>query len=355
MTKRENLLALFRKQPYDEIPVDFDLSPKLEAVYQQRTNTTLNYRDYFGMPWRSAAEPVPTNDGQDFTSYYPEGLKPGTYIDRWGAAHEPGSAAAMHMTRLRHPLKDADSPAILDEYPFPCYDEKDSPQTRESVQKLHQMGLAAVGNMQMTIWETAWAIRSMESLMADMMDESPFAERLLDKITAIAIKRAELYISAGVDMLYLGDDVGMQHTLLMSEAMYTTWLKPRLSQIIKAVRAINPGVIVLYHSCGMVYPLIPHLIDAGIDVLNPIQPECMDFARIYQEFGHQISFCGTIGTQSVLPLGTPAEVKATVRRHLDIAEGGKGLWVTPTHLVEPDVPWENVLAYVDACREYKLR
>ena len=354
MTKRENLLALIKKQPYKEVPVDFGLSPGLEKVYRRRTGSELHYLDYFGMPWRSAPDPVPVTGGKGFKKYYPDGLKPGTTIDMWGVAHEPGSAAALHMTRMLHPLLDADSPAVLDEYPFPSFDGLDSEDMRGGVMKLHDRGLASVGYMQMTIWETAWAIRSMEELMMDMISEDPMAEKLLDIITGIAVRRAELYAGAGVDILYLGDDIGMQRTAMMSEEMYTFWLKPRLCKVIKAAREVNPGILVFYHSCGMVYPFIPHLIDAGIDVLNPVQPECMDFERIHKEFGENLSFCGTIGTQSTMPLGTPEDVRETVWRNLDIAQGGKGLFVTPTHLLEDDVPWENIIAYVDACRDYQM-
>jgi len=78
----------------------------------------------------------------------------------------------------------------------------------------------------------------------------------------------------------------------------------------------------------------------------------MDFGEIYQKYGDRLSFHGTIGTQSIMPFGTPEEVKAQVKKNLDIAGKKGGLFVAPTHLIEPEVPWENILAYVEACREY---
>ena len=122
--------------------------------------------------------------------------------------------------------------------------------------------------------------------------------------------------------------------------------------MIDAAREVKPDLIVFYHSCGYVEPMIPYLIEAGIDVLNPIQPECMDFGEIYQKYGDRLSFHGTIGTQSIMPFGTPEEVKAQVKKNLDIAGKKGGLFVAPTHMIEPEVPWENILAYVEACREY---
>lgn len=173
-------------------------------------------------------------------------------------------------------------------------------------------------------------------------------------MTEQALIRARSYANAGVDIIYLGDDIGMQNGPMMSKAMYQTWIKPRLKKVVDAIREINPEIIIFYHSCGTVTEFIPDLIECGIDVLNPIQSECMDFGEIYNEYGGKISFHGTIGTQTTMPFGTPREVKEQVWKHLDIAKKHGGLFVAPTHLLEPEVPWENILAYVEACREYQV-
>ncbi len=109
----------------------------------------------------------------------------------------------------------------------------------------------------------------------------------------------------------------------------------------------------MYHSCGYIEPYIPDLIECGIDILNPIQPECMDFSKLHSEYKDVLAFNGTLGTQTTMPFGTPDDVKNTVIKNLDIAGPDGGLCVCPTHLLEPEVPWENVAAYVTACKEYK--
>jgi len=121
-------------------------------------------------------------------------------------------------------------------------------------------------------------------------------------------------------------------------------------------RAAAPGpLLVFYHSCGFVEPAIPGLIDAGVDILDPVQPECMDFAKLHALYGDRLSFHGTIGTQTTMPFGTPAEVEAVVKRNLDIAGPRGGLMPAPTHLVEPEVPWENMEAFIRACRNYRYK
>jgi uroporphyrinogen decarboxylase len=238
------------------------------------------------------------------------------------------------------------------EYPFPDFKNAYAEHQKPQVDAIHSEGLAAVGNMPCTIWEMSWYIRSMEELMMDMMSDDPKAEFILDEITKDSLLRAEAYARAGVDILFLGDDIGMQSTTMMSDEIYSTWLKPRLKRVINAAKAIKPDLIVFYHSCGFAAPFIHHLIDAGVDVLNPIQPECMGFEEIYSNFGDRISFHGTIGTQTTMPFGTPEEVRKTVFNNMKTVGNKGGLFVAPTHILEPEVPWENIIAYVNACRDF---
>ncbi len=353
MTARDNLISLYRRKGYDKVPVSFSLCPSLYEIFKERTGKT-DYAEYFNFPVRNVDDLVPTHaDAAVFRSYYDFDLKPGTYIDIWGVAHEPGSRESMHMTRMRHPLARIDSLQQLMEYPFPDYRAANGDHQKKQVDEIHAAGFAAGGHMECTIWETSWYMRSMEELMMDMKTEDVKAEYLLDRVTENSCHRAAAYARAGVDIIYMGDDIGMQSRTMMSREMYRTWLKPRLKKVIDAARKIKPDIIIHYHSCGYVKPLINDLIEAGIDVLNPVQPECMSFEEIHSEFGDRLSFDGTIGTQTTMPFGTPEDVRREVHRNLEIAGDKGGLFCTPTHVLEPEVPWENIIAYVEACKEFK--
>jgi uroporphyrinogen decarboxylase len=351
VTNRENYLSIARRTGYDYMPVNFSMCPDLQRRYDEyirEHDLKLPVGEESVM-----GQPVDCAPGEVFLERYYKGkkFKPGTHIDIWGVAHEPGSAAAYHMTYMHHPMEGFDSVEQILGYPFPVF--RDALEEQKShVERIHAADRAAVGHMEVTIWETSWYMRGMENLMCDMMSGDPMAEALLDRVTDISVKRAESFARAGADALFLGDDVGMQHTIMMSEGLYDEWLKPRLKKVIDAARAIKPDILVFYHSCGHVTELIPYLIEAGVDVLNPVQPECMDFAEIHRRFGDALSFHGTIGTQSVMPFGTPEEVRRKVFENLDIAGEQGGLYVCPTHLLEPEVPVENVVAYVQACIDY---
>ena len=127
-----------------------------------------------------------------------------------------------------------------------------------------------------------------------------------------------------------------------------------MQRAIAAAKSVNPDMLAFYHSDGDIRDIIPELIEIGVDVLNPVQPECMDPRAVKARYGDRLSFWGTIGTQTTLPFGTPDQVRQAVREMIDTVGVGGGLVLAPTHLVEPEVPWENLLAFVDEARRYGI-
>ena len=245
MNARENLLALLRREPYEWVPVQFDLCPALEKTYHAVTGSTIPYADYFAMPWRNIGDIRVHTNPEQYLPYHAH-LKPGASIDLWGVAHEPGSDAAMHMTYMRSPLRGITDPDTVRAYPLPDFAGGDASHQAAEVESIHARGLAAMGNMQCTVWETAWYMRGMEDLMMDMLSDDPIASYLLDAVTDRAAIRAASYARAGADLLFLGDDIGMQRTPMMSTDLYCTWLKPRLKRVIDAARAVKPDIIVCF-------------------------------------------------------------------------------------------------------------
>lgn len=363
---REDLLRLYRRQGYQRAPVGMTFCPSLIEEFNRRhPGRKGDYLDYFEAPYRIIYDPgfawnfdevwrIPDRDAMDWRRFYPAGFKHAVKFDGWGVAHEK-NPDAHHMTLMHHPLENAASVADLEAYPWPAFDKLDFSYLKPQVAGLHAGNLAVFVWAECTIWETAWYLRRMENLFVDMAGDDPMATYLLDKITDLACLRARKFAEAGADILGLGDDIGMQATPLMHPDMYRTWLKPRLARVIAAAREAKPDILISYHSCGFCRPFINDLIEAGVDILNPVQPECpgMEFDSIHAEFGSRLSFNGTIGTQQLMPLGTPEQVRAAVTANLATAGSKGGLFCCPTHMLEPEVPWANIEAYVEAVRAFR--
>ncbi len=138
--------------------------------------------------------------------------------------------------------------------------------------------------------------------------------------------------------------------MMMSPATWRRFLKPRLAGFIADLKSRRPDLKIAYHSDGAIQPIIPELIDIGVDVLNPIQPACMDPAELREEYGHRLCFWGTIDEQLTLPFGTPDDVRREVASRLTHVGRHGGLILGPTHNVQLDTPLDNFWAMVEAVR-----
>jgi uroporphyrinogen decarboxylase len=204
-----------------------------------------------------------------------------------------------------------------------------------------------VGVTVTTIFETAWALRGLEQMMMDMALDPALANHILDMPYQYHLTAAKKLVEMGVDMIWTGDDVGAQEKMLISPTMWRKYLMPRMANFIAELKAINPDVKVAYHTDGNVYPIIPELIEIGVDVLNPIQPASMDPAEIKALYGDRLCFWGTIDEQHTLPFGSAADVRAEVLERLQTIGAGGGLILAPTHHVQLDTPLENFWAMVN--------
>jgi len=352
-TPRANLLRALRRQGYDQVPLDCGgFCPSQQEAFKKRFGHG-DIPGFFNVPARLTGI-VQEKTWADAKALYPrEDVPADAEIDAFGVghSHHPG---CFHMTRMHHPLRGEDvTLAEIRDYPLPRIAGDAEDKVREFVVAQQASGLASMVGMHCTVWEVAWYLRSMEDLMADMMTEDARATVHLNRVTANAVERIRLAARAGADIVQLGDDIGMQQTTMMSVDLWRTWLKPRLAEVIRAGREIKPDLLIFYHSCGYVLPFLDDLIEIGIDILNPVQPECMPFETVLGKVRGRMSFWGTIGTQTTLPFGTPEDVRQEVWKNLRLCGPGGGLVIAPTHLVEPEVPWENLLAMKEACESFE--
>jgi uroporphyrinogen decarboxylase len=344
-----------RRQAPDRVPheIGISLTPQKYEEFRTRTGQE-DAAAYFGCDTRPVGI-LRTSHPLDHAKYHTDS-PPGTTWDEWGIGYLKTRSDApehAHLQAFVHPMMKLSSDADAASYPLPDveadYRYADLPGRIASIQG---EGHAAMASSECSIFEIAWYMRSMELLLLDFVENPGFAETLLDRITAKREIQAARYSALGVDVIRLGDDVASQHGMMMSVPMWRRWLKPRLARIIAAAKAARPDVLVFYHTDGNATAIVPDLIEIGLDILNPIQSECMDPACLKREFGRDLAFWGTIGTQSTLPFGTPEDVRAEVKLRMETVGVGGGLLLAPTHMIEPEVPWENIVAAVDAVNEF---
>jgi uroporphyrinogen decarboxylase len=355
MTSRERVVTAMRRQEPDRVPFDFLLGyTPYQANELRRRTGSADFNEYFQTDARCVGI-GPTRLRTDFARYF-EDLPPRAWLDEWGIGHLPTESdnpRHAHLEGFLYPLANRSDPQDARDYPLPDLEaEYRYERLPQQITELHARGLAVVGGMACTLFENLWQIRSMEGLLTDFVDNPEFAASLLDRLLSKREVQARRFAEMGADVIMTGDDVSTQRGMLMSAAMWRRWFKPRLARVIAAAKNARLDVLIFYHSDGNPAEIIPDLIEIGVDILNPVQPECMNTAEVKRLYGDRLSFWGAIGTQSNLPWGTPEDVRREVRERIETMGAGGGLMLAPTHTIEPEVPWENIVAYVEAAREY---
>ncbi|HHW09569.1 MAG TPA: hypothetical protein GXX29_06310 [Firmicutes bacterium] len=196
-----------------------------------------------------------------------------------------------------------------------------------------------------SLYERAWSLRGLSSLLEDMVSDPDFVEALLDCILAFNLAVIDVGLSRfpEVDAVYFGDDYGTQTGVIMGAPLWRKYFKPRLAQQYAKVK--KHGKKVFIHSCGAVSELFPDLIEIGVDCFNPFQPEVMDICAVKRFYSGRLSFWGGVSTQRLLPFGTIDEVQAEITRLIAMARDG-GYIVAPAHAVPADADIENVAMMV---------
>jgi uroporphyrinogen decarboxylase len=217
------------------------------------------------------------------------------------------------------------------------------------------LGGVCAGILEMSMW-----LRGFEDFLLDLALDPEAACGLMDRILGIKLAYWDTALDKFGDHILVAqeaDDLGTQTSSLVSPDMYRKLIKPRHKKLFDFIKQKTAGKTkVFLHSCGNIYELIPDLIDAGVDILNPVQVSAtgMETARLKREFGDALTFWGGgIDTQSVLPHGSSQEVKDEVRRRIDDLAPEGGFVFTTVHNIQADVPPENILAMIEALDEFR--
>lgn len=205
-----------------------------------------------------------------------------------------------------------------------------------------------VGNLGFSLFERAWTLMGMEELLIAMALNKNMVHAFLDRIVEYDLQVLMQACTYPIDGVRFGDDWGQQSGLIMGPVLWREFIKPRIKRMYEFVK--SKGKFVLIHCCGKIQEVLPDLIEVGVDVFNPFQPEVMDVFEIKKQFGSHISFYGGISTQRTLPYATADRVQEEVRRLLDVMGNGGGYIASPAHNIPADARPDNVAAMIEVLK-----
>ena len=328
MTPRERIVAAIEHRETEYVPYVIPIDPEV----RERLNA------YYGSDeWAKRIQGFFHGAGVNW------GQGTGRWTDAFGVewADAPGRGA-WHSVDV--PLKEP----TLEGYEFPeLLPDDELERMREAFSVPHDRYRTV--NLGMLFFERAWALRGMENILMDFRLHPEFTHELFERLMQLHLDLVDRVADLPIDAIRFGDDFGGQHGLIMGTPVWREFLKPRLAKMY--ARAHEHGFDVWIHSCGDNSPIIEDLIEIGVDVFNPFQPEAQDVYEMNRQAGDRITFEGGIGTQGLLPNGTPEGIRAEIERLCDEIGRGGGFIISPTKPIMPDVPTENAVACVEAILE----
>lgn len=335
LTRRERVRRALTYQPVDRLPTQFNYTASMGGAMAE----------HFGVDIASLPARLDNHLVRLDMTYEQRLSEDGkARFDWWGAGHDTQEEG--YYIRVA-PLAESRD---LDAYAWP--DPHDPHLLDDAVRFRESVGDTAfvVPNIGWALFERAWSLRGFENTLLELALDPEYIGELMDRIVDIRLVVIERYLALGVDGGYFGDDYGAQVSTLFSPATWRELVKPRLARLFAPF--LERGLPVLMHSDGDIAPIVGDLVEIGLTALNPVQPEVVDHDWLHREFDGRLAFYGGVSTQTVLPYGTPDEVKAAARKCIaTLAPGGTGLMLAPSHRMMSDVPMANIEALMESMTE----
>lgn len=332
MTPKERLRRAIRHEPLDRLPTQIN--------YTGRQGERM--AAHFGVP----VDALPTLLGNhlrrlDVTCPARYNEDRSVKFDWWGAGFDTGEEGYFVRVSPLQEDQDLDRMAWPDAQAPGLLDEAAAAIAADGGQHF------LVPNFGWALFERAWSLRGLVEFMMDMAGDPVYAGELLDRVADIQLALIQRFLDLGVDGFYFGDDYGGQANMLIAPKMWRSLIKPRLARLFEPIRAA--GLPILMHSDGHIEPILPELVEIGLNMYNPVQPEVTDFRWLRETFGDRLAYYGGVSTQTTLPFGGPDDVRAAVRvAAAELAPEGTGLLIAPSHRMMSDIPMENVAALLEA-------
>lgn len=364
MTPRERILRALRRELPDRTPTDGWFHPVIQQRLQDHFHKD-NWEDVLvelGIEgWSSCSvglrfaewEAQCTDRPGTETGKRAVWIDENTHEDGWGVQHRIG-AAGWYEEWVDGPLTSVETVAQIEAAPLPTADNIVTPDGyAERIAGLKQSGQFVSGGIP-NPYKTAWLLRGMNNVLADYLIDRPLLEALYDRLYVLYTEMAVRMVQGGVDMVTVTGDIAMQDRIIMGPDTWRAVDRPRMQALIDACRRVNPDVLMYIHSDGNIMDVLPDLVDMGFDVINPLQPECLDPAVVKRDYGDRVALHGGVSLQKTLPFGSPADVRTEVENLIRTCGYNGGLVVFPSNVIQPDTPLQNIITCFHTARDFDL-
>jgi len=356
LNPKSRVLTIINHEEADRVPYTNRFTPEITAELCRILN--VNSTDSFDLEVELGHDLLCTKQIGIINSYKEEANRKtddGFYVCDFGILKKKiNYRGGSYFEIIKNPLANLDSFTSY-KIPDPEKQEIIKKQYKNFEKNIRRYGKthAIVGGVTCTVFEAVEMLRGMENTMIDLVTNEDFINELMDKIVNYHFKIGKKLVELGVDIILIGDDVGMQNGMLISPKIWRKFLKPRYDYLFRNWKKINSNILFALHSDGYIEPIIGDLIEIGVNILNPIQPETMNDRKIKREFGKKLTFWGGINVQETMPNGTPLDVVNEVKDRLEVFSKDGGFIISSSHNIQPSIrAIDNIFIYYWACNRY---
>jgi len=351
VSSRQRVAAALRHEVTDRVPLCTWWTPEAQA----------KLAEYFGV---ETEQQLIDTLGVDvvwlwmgpYKGRIPEAPQQDMDITYWGfATKSVPYDGGVYEEFCYYPLADAKTVEQVDAYAWPDPDAFDYDEFPRRIAAADAGGEKWITIGESSFFERSWAMVGFERFLEWLLARRDLVMRIMENVCDFYIAQTLRTLRAcggRADMVHTADDVGSQQGMLISPDTWRETLKPLQKKFNDAIRSEFPDVVIHYHSCGSIVPIIDELMEIGVDVLNPIQPKAvgMEPSVLAERWGDRLCFCGGVDIQELMPRGTPEQVRNACEELIRTLGRGGGFILSPAHALQVDVPVENVLAMVEAVR-----
>lgn len=376
---RDRVLTALKHVEPDRVPVDFLATPEIWQKLVEHFSSQIEQNGshaYIDSQWEAVLRLLEIDcrviSYDQFCQPPDSVLKKGAQVDWWGSSsrstpnrmwrqvtpegdifdvwgHHIRLAAnptGIYEEYVDAPLNQAQTIEDLKAHPWPEPDWWDFSQLPDLLRYFDRYGPYHIRFRVGSVFEVAWQLQGLQKFLMDMAIDPALPLYIMDRLTDVMVENLRRVLAlAGdrLDMVYFYDDVATQNSLMVSKKMWREFIRPRHMRIIEVAKAFQKPV--MYHCDGAIYPLIPELIDMGVDVLNPVQADAkgMEPERLKADYGERLGFHGGIDIIQTLPKGSPEDVRTEVCDRIGVLGENGGYIMASSHHIQSDTPLENVL------------